>query len=44
MMMTVFFEIDGSPLTVGHAAVFENLQKRVENVRMRFFDFVEQDD
>ena len=36
-------EIDGAPLAVGHAAIVEHLQQNIENIRMRLFDFVEQD-
>src|SRR5215475_13594768 len=35
-------EIDGPALTIGHAAVFEDLQQGVKHVRVGLFDFVEQ--
>ena len=35
-------EIHRAALRVGEAAIIENLQQRIENFRMRFFDFVEQ--
>ncbi len=35
-------EVDGAALTVGQAAVVENLQQHVEHVRVRLLDFVEQ--
>ena len=35
-------EIHGTPLTIGHAPVVEHLQQHIEYVRMRFFDFIEQ--
>ncbi len=38
------FEIDGAPLAVGEAAVVEDLEQGVEDVRVGFFDFVEEDD
>src|SRR5437867_6941358 len=34
-------EINRSPLPIRDAAVVEHLQKHVENVVMRFFDFIE---
>ena len=43
-MITVFFEIDRPPLRVGDAAIIEHLQQNVEYIRMRLFDFVEEDD
>ena len=36
------FEIDGAPLAIGHAAIFEQLQQRVEHVGVGLLDFVEQ--
>ena len=36
------FEIDGIAQGVGQDAVFENLEQHVENVGMRFLDFIEQ--
>ncbi len=36
-------EIHRPSLTVGEAAVVEHLQQDVENLRMRLFDFVQQD-
>ena len=38
------FEVDGPPMTVGQAAIVQHLQQDVENVRVRLFDLVEQDD
>src|SRR5690606_6590833 len=35
-------EINSSSKTVGKLAIIECLQQQVENVRMRFFDFVQQ--
>ena len=37
-------EIDGAPLAVGQPTVVEHLQQHVEDVAMRLFHFVEQDD
>ncbi len=37
-------EVDDPALTVGEAAVIQDLQQDVEDVRMRLFDFVEQQD
>ena len=37
-------KIDRSPLPVRDPTVIEHLQQYVENVRMRFFDFVEEHD
>src|SRR5438132_1135508 len=37
------FEIDGSSLTVGQSPVVEQLQQDVEDIMMRFFDFIEKD-
>ena len=35
-------EIHGASLPVGHAPIVEHLQEHVEYIRMRFFDFIEQ--
>ena len=35
-------EIDGASLPIGQAAIVKDLQEDVEDVRMRFFDFVEE--
>ena len=37
-------EIDRSPLPIRDAAIIEHLQKHVEDIGMRFFDFVEKHD
>ena len=37
-------EIDNAAFAVGEAAIVHDLQKDVEDVGMRFFDFVEQHD
>ncbi len=44
MMMTRVFEVDEAALRIGQATVFEHLQEQVEDVGMRFLDFVEQHD
>ena len=38
------FEVDGVAEAVGELAIFKDLQQDVEDVGMRLFDFVEQDD
>jgi hypothetical protein len=40
---SVWREIDRAALAVGQAAVVEDLQQHVEDVRVRLLDFVEQD-
>ncbi len=42
MTTTVFLKSTRAPLAVGQAAVVEQLQQDVHDVRMRLFDFVEQ--
>src|SRR5262245_15323101 len=37
-------EIDRAALPVCQAAVIENLQKNIEDIRVRLFDFIEEDD
>ena len=37
-------EVHGAALSVGQAAVIENLQQNVEDIRMGLFDFVEEHD
>src|SRR5207247_196969 len=37
-------EVHSAALAVGEAPVLQNLQEHVENIRMRLFDFVKQDD
>src|SRR5256885_4328223 len=36
-------EIHSAPFSIGQAAVFENLQQNVENVRIGFLDLIEED-
>ena len=36
-------KIDGAPLTIGQPAVVEYLQQDIEDIRVRLFDFVQQD-
>ena len=43
-MPSRIFEVDRSALTVGNSAVVKHLQKHVEYVGVRLFDFVEQHD
>ena len=38
------FEVDGAALAVGEAAVVEHLEEHVEDVGVRLFDLVEEDD
>ena len=38
------FEVDGAAFRVGQAAVIHHLQKHVEDVGVRLFDLVEEDD
>src|SRR5208337_4476994 len=37
-------EVHGAPLAIGQAAFVENLEEDVEDVRVRLFDFVEEQD
>ena len=44
VMITIgVLEVDGAALTIGQAAVVEDLQEDVEHVRRGLFDLVEQD-
>ncbi len=38
------FEVDGAALTVGDAAVVEDLEEDIEDIGVGLFDFVEEDD
>ena len=44
MMMMVFLKSTVRPLAVGEAAIIEHLQQNIENVVVRFFDFIEEHD
>ena len=41
-MMMALLEVHRAPLRIGQAAVVQHLQKHVEHVRVRLFDFVKQ--
>ena len=43
-MMTVFLKSTTRPWAVGQATVLQDLQQRVEDVRVGLLDLVEQDD
>ena len=38
------FEIHGAPLAVGQSSIVQQLQQHVEDVMVRLFDLIEQDD
>ena len=44
MMTTAFLEIDCASLPVGQPAIVQELQQDIQDVRMRLFDLVEQND
>ena len=37
-------EVHGAALTIGQTTIIEYLQKNIEEIRMRLFDFIEEDD